>query len=300
MTQQGGIDAIDRSIPFVETHYHLWERERFHYEWLDDPGRAEDTEFMGDYKLLRTDWGPTRLFREFYGQNVIKSVHVEADMTGDRIAETAWLQEVHEAYGMPDAIVVRCDLDRPDAAEQLDGHLAASPLVRGVRMHHLPDDGSATSDAGLAALRERGLSFDLNPPPGRLDEGQALAGRFPTLQFVLGHAGMPPVGDADGVKAWGAQMTELASAENVACKISGMGMTDHFWTIDSIRDCVLRCIDAFGLERSMFATNWPVDILYATYHEQVDAYRVILADAGFSVDEQHALLHGNAERLYGI
>ena len=111
---------------------------------------------------------------------------------------------------------------------------------------------------------------------------------------------MPPVGDAAGVAAWGAQLTELASAPNVACKISGMGMSDHDWTADSIRESVLRCIDAFGLERSMFGTNWPVDILYATYHEQVDAYRIILADAGFSVDQQHALLHGNAERLYAI
>ena len=294
------MSTFDRSIPFVETHHHLWELDRFHYEWLDDPGRAEDTAYIGDYRMLRTDWGPARLFREFYGQNVTKTVHVEADMTGDRVAETAWLQAVNEAHGMPNAIVVRCDLDRPDAAEQLDAHLAASPLVRGVRMHHLPDDGSAAADAGLAALGQRDMSFDLNPPEGRLDQGLALARRFGGLQFVLGHAGMPPVGDADGVAAWKGQLTELAAADNVACKISGMGMSDHDWTADSIRDCVLHCIDAFGTERSMFGTNWPVDILYATFFEQVDAYRAILADAGFSTDEQHALLHGNAERLYRI
>ena len=70
---------VDRSIPFIEAHHHLWELDRFPYGWLRDPGNPGHNAFIGEYKMLRQDWGPARLFREFYGQNVIKSVHVEGD-----------------------------------------------------------------------------------------------------------------------------------------------------------------------------------------------------------------------------
>jgi len=80
----------DHSIPFVETHVHLWELDRFRYDWLEEPGRESDAAEIGDYKALRVDWGPRRLFREFYGQNVSKSIHVEADMSGpDPVDETS-------------------------------------------------------------------------------------------------------------------------------------------------------------------------------------------------------------------
>ena len=70
---------VDRSIPFIETHHHLWELERFPYLWLRDPGTAAHNQRLGDYKMIRTDWGIERLLKEFYGSNVIKSVHVEGD-----------------------------------------------------------------------------------------------------------------------------------------------------------------------------------------------------------------------------
>jgi 3-phosphoshikimate 1-carboxyvinyltransferase len=95
-------------------------------------------------------------------------------------------------------------------------------------------------------------------------------------------------------------LAALGEAENVACKISGFGMVDHDWTIESIRPWVLHCIEAFGVERSMFGTNWPVDILYSSYLRQIDAYRLILAREGFSSDDQEKLLYRNAEKFYRI
>ena len=86
----------------------------------------------------------------------------------------------------------------------------------------------------------------------------------------------------------------------MACKVSGLGMADNRWTLESLRPYVLHCIEAFGPDRVMFGTNWPVDILFATYIETVDAYRRIIADAGFSREEQAKMLHANAERYYRI
>ena len=113
--------------------------DRFHYAWLQDPGYPGHNAFIGDYKMLRQDWGPRRLFREFHGQNVIKSVHVEADYSGpDPVEETIWLESVAAEFGMPNAIVAYADLERDGAEAELDRHLAASDRVRGVRIRSHP------------------------------------------------------------------------------------------------------------------------------------------------------------------
>ena len=109
---------VDRSIPFVETHHHLWELDRFHYDWLTDPGWEGHNALLGDYKMIRSTIGaPWRFFKEFYGANVIKSVHVEAAYAGpDALEETVWLEQVGKEYGFPHALVVFCDIEADMAA----------------------------------------------------------------------------------------------------------------------------------------------------------------------------------------
>ena len=293
---------VDRSIPFVEAHHHLWELDRFPYGWLRDPGNPGHNAFIGEYKMLRQDWGPARLFREFYGQNVIKSVHVEGDSNApDPVAETAWLDTVANEYGMPNAIVAYTDLERDGAEAELDRHLAASDRVRGIRVRSHPADADAAAfRRAYAALGPRNLSYELNASPGQLLSGRDVALAHPDVQVILGHTGNPLQRDPEYFAWWQKEISALAEAPNVAVKISGLGMGDHAWTVESIRPWVLHTIEAFGPERAMFATNWPVDVLFAPYFEQVDAYRVIIAEAGFSREDQERMLHGNAERLYRI
>lgn len=291
---------LDRSIPFIESHHHLWELGRFPYRWLADPGTAGHNERLGDYKLIRTDWGPTRFFKEFYGQHVIKSVHVEGDSGApDSVDETRWLDGIAREHGKPNALVVYCDLERDDAPAQLDRHLEASDLVRGVRTRAHPDDiDSPAFKAALQALEKRGLSYELNASPGKLLSGLATARAHPGVQVILGHAGFPIQRDDAYLTWWKREISALAEAPNVACKVSGLGMVDHAWSLDSIRRWVMHCIESFGVDRTMFGTNWPVDILYSTYMEQVDAYRIIIAQAGLSHADQEKLLFRNAERFY--
>lgn len=294
---------VDRSIPFIETHHHLWDRARFHYDWLTDPGWEGHNALLGDYKMIRTDIGlPWRFFKEFYGANVIKSVHVEAAYAGpDALEETVWLEEVGKEYGFPHALVVFCDIEADGAEAKLDQHLAASDRVRGVRIRAHPKDGGGTAfKAGYQALGKRGLSYELNASPGVLLSGRDVAAAYPDTQVILGHAGFPVQRDDDYFQLWKSEISELAQVEHVSAKVSGFGMADNRWTIASIRPWVLHMIEAFGPDRIMFGTNWPVDILYATYLEQTDAYRVILAEAGFSRAEQEAMLYRNAERFYRI
>ena len=294
---------VDRSIPFIETHHHLWELDRFHYDWLTDPGWPGHNALLGDYKMIRSTIGaPWRFFKEFYGANVTKSVHIEAAYAGDDpVEETIWLDAVSREHGMPNALVVFCDIEADDGEAQLDRHLEASDLVRGVRIRAHPDDpDTAAFKRGYAALGARNLSYELNASPGKILSGRDVAAANPDVAVILGHAGFPVQRDDDYFQLWKSEISQLAEVDHVSAKVSGFGMADNHWTIESIRPWVLHMIDAFGPDRIMFGTNWPVDILYATYLEQTDAYRTILAEAGFSRGEQESMLFRNAEKSYRI
>ena len=117
----------------------------------------------------------------------------------------------------------------------------------------------------------------------------------------MGQAGLLPVQREPAyMDQWRSEISALAKAPNVACKIGGFAMVEHDWTIESIRPWVLHCIESFGVDRSMFGTNWPVDVLYSSYLRQVDAYRLIVAREGFSREDQEKLLFRNAEKFYQI
>ena len=93
-------------------------------------------------------------------------------------------------------------------------------------------------------------------------------------------------------------MRALARADNVVMKISGLGMMDRRWTVESLRPWVLGSIEAFGTDRVVFGANWPVDRMFSSYPDLINAYANIIS--GFSRDEQIAMFSGNAERLFRI
>ena len=218
----------------------------------------------------------------------------------DPVDETSWLDGLAIDDGRPDALVVMCDLAADDAESQLVRHLEASPLVRGVRIREHPDAPSAAFRRGFAALARHGLSYELSASPGRLGEARAHLAANPDVPVIVGHAGFPIRRDPAYLKVWRAELVALAELEHVACKVSGFSTVDHDWSIVSLRPLVLTCIDAFGVDRIVFGTDWPVSGLFAPYFEQVDAYRSILAGAGFDRSEQAKMLHRNAERLYRL
>ncbi len=294
---------VDRSIPFIETHHHLWELDRFHYDWLTDPGWAGHNALLGDYKMIRSEIGaPWRFFKEFYGANVIKSVHVEAAYAGpDALEETVWLEQVGQRVRLSQRagrVLRHRGRRRRGQARPAPGRLRPGPR----RAHPGPSAGRRRRafKAGYQALAARNLSYELNASPGVILSGRDVAAAYPDTQVILGHAGFPVQRDDDYFKLWQSEISELAKVDHVSAKVSGFGMADNRWTIDSIRPWVLHMIEAFGPDRIMFGTNWPVDILYATYLEQTDAYRRIIAEAGFSRAEQEGMLYRNAERLYRI
>jgi predicted TIM-barrel fold metal-dependent hydrolase len=284
-----------QTIPFVDAHYHMWDMRRQSYPWLNGRGVPDLTSSMGDYSRIRRSYLIEEFLSEAAGSGLAKSVHVEATST-DPVAETRWVQDVAGRVGFPSAIVAFVDLRKASAEAELDSQ-CQSALVRGIRM---TEPGDLVSDPafrrGFAALARRGLSYDLHTRWPTMDQALDLARTFPTVRIILNHIGGPSSLGDEEFESWRRGVRVLAQAPNVLVKISGLGMADHSWTVATIRRWVLETIDVFGAERCMFGTNWPVDSLYSSYQNVVDAYREIIA--GFTPREQQSMLWRNAEHYY--
>jgi predicted TIM-barrel fold metal-dependent hydrolase len=138
----------------------------------------------------------------------------------------------------------------------------------------------------------------LDSRPERYANVKALAAAFPDTRICLDHAGLPLQRDDDYLALWRREIAGLAEAPNVIVKISALGMGDPRWTVDSMRPLVLHCIESFGVERTVFGTNWPVDRLFSSYPDVIDAYAAIIAE--FTPAEQTAMFSANAERYFRI
>ena len=138
----------------------------------------------------------------------------------------------------------------------------------------------------------------LDSGPERYASVKALASAFPDTLISLDHAGLPLSRDEEYLALWRREITSLAEAPNIIVKVSALGMGDPRWDVDSMRPLVMHCIESFGVERTVFGTNWPVDRLFSSYPDVIDAYAEIIF--GFSPAEQAAMFRGNAERYFRI
>jgi predicted TIM-barrel fold metal-dependent hydrolase len=287
-------------LSFVDTHVHFWNLERpdLHYSWLQ-PGVLHPV--LGDIEEIKFPlFDAARFQEEIAGANVAKAVHVQAALgIEDPVAETRWLQEQSDATGLPHAIIAHTDLKDPSVERELERHAEASPLLRGIRDFSEGDYlMDPTFEHGFSKLAKYGLLCDLECLWEDMPKARNLAARNPDTVVVLDHAGFPLERTSEYFESWKRGISALAEADNALCKISGLGMCDNDWTVDSIRPWFEHCVEAFGTERCVLGTNWPVDRMYSDYGAVVDAYAQIIAD--YSRDEQVALFSGNAERVFRI
>lgn len=295
----------------VDAHHHLWDLRANDYPWLSD---RVGPRMYGDYRAIRRDYLQADFRADIGTLPVAKSVHVQAEIdSDDPVRETRWLQSVADkphGGGFPHAIIAYVDLSAP-AAEvkaRLEAHGTYANL-RGVRqMVHqvlvpameLPINYLAHSrwQENLALLVDHGLSFDLQILPAQAHEAADVVARHPDLQFILVHAGQPRDQSSIGVAAWKNALILLAARPNIAIKLSGFGMFDANWTVESLRALVSHAIDCFGPQRTMFGSNFPVDGMMRGYADLWDAYERLTR--GIDADGRAALFHGTAERIYRI
>ena len=296
-------------LPIVDAHQHFWDLERNYLPWLCDP---QPIAFRyGNYDALRRSYLPEDYLRDAAGHHVVQTVYVETEWDpADPVGETRWLAEVIAASGLPNAIVAGARLDDPAVEEVLAGH-AAFTRVRGIR--HKPRAAAAPDRVepgapgsigdpawrrGYALLERYGLSFDLQTPWWHLGEAAALARDFPNTQIILNHTGLPADRSAEGLAGWREAMEALAACPNVAVKISGLGQPGRPWTVEENGPIVRDVIGTFGVGRCLFASNFPVDGLCATFDTIYSGFKTIVAD--LDPADQRRLFHDNAVRIYRL
>jgi predicted TIM-barrel fold metal-dependent hydrolase len=274
------------SCPIADAHLHVWDPQAHYYPWLCDP---QPIAFRyGDYSALRRRYLVEDYRADSRGWPVERGVYVEAEWDPrDPLGEMTFISRIKEEAGFPTVAVAQAWLHREDCAQVLEAH-ARHPFVRAVR--HKPAPGMMDDvrwRTGYACLARLGLHFELQVPWRRLDEAARLGRDFPDTPIVLNHAGLP---SDQELPAWEKAMAQLAACPNVAVKISGLGR------VTAKREVVLTVIKLFGMQRAMFASNFPVDGLCATFSEIYSGFDE--TTRGFSEAERRALFHDNAVRIY--
>lgn len=289
----------------VDPHVHILDLWTRLYPGFETPSVS----FIGSTAPIARSYLVEELLSEGEQEfEIAKVVNVEA-MATDRIAETRYLQTVAERTGYPQGIVCGADLSLSLADAELEQQ-AAFANVRGVRhilnVHPDPLYNYMREDflenpawrRNFRLLRRHSLSFDMQLYPHQFARAIELVREHPDTVIIVNHAGMYADRTFQGFRQWRDGLRALSVHENVCIKISGLGMLDHRWTTESCRPYVYEVLDAFGLRRSMFASNFPVDKLYSSYTAVWHAFVSICA--GFSDDEKRALFATNAERIYRI
>jgi predicted TIM-barrel fold metal-dependent hydrolase len=290
----------------VDAHQHFWDLDANYLPWLADRPVAFR---YGDYSALKRNYLPDDYLRDVDGFEVAGSVFVETEWDPtDPLGEVAWVEALQARTGLPTVMVAQAWLDRDDVETVLAAE-AKTAFVRGVR--HKPRaapgpdavepgrPGSMGDPAwrrGYALLHRYGLSFDLQTPWWHLREALDLAEAFPETLVILNHTGLPADRSVEGLRGWRDAIHAFAKAPNVAAKISGLGIPGAPWTADANRRIVLDTIEAFGVERCMFASNFPVDSLVASFETIFRGFLAITSS--LAGEERRALFHDNAFCIY--
>jgi L-fuconolactonase len=265
----------------IDAHHHLWDPARRTYDWLA-------------------------------GLDAIRRPYTEADLrsvtpasatilvqTVPSAEETTEFLAVAESSSLVAGVVGWVDLAAPDVAD----HLARPHLV-GIRhqAQDEPDPRWLVRPAvvrGITAVAAAGLTYDILVKPPQHEATIELADAVPGARLVLDHAGKPDIAGG-GYEPWAEFITSLARRPNVFCKLSGLVTEADWtkWTVDDLRPYAEHVLAAFGPDRVMFGSDWPVCELAATYDQVYSA--ALSLTSGLSTSEQEEVFAGTAARAYPI
>lgn len=280
----------------VDAHVHLWDPARTDWYPYLSGGMKLD---LGDTTGMARRFDVATYRAESAGWNVEKLVNVAAATGVHSVEETLELERRADVDGHPDAIVggIVPTETTAEAATMLDRQMGATRF-RGVRPMG-QWDGPLPPPEVLRAVQERDLLFELMAHPDQLEAAAAGLDGFDGLTVVVEHTGWPRT-DTDEERAlWRSGMRALASSgEHVVCKLSGLAMPLGSMDTTTFAPWIEEAIELFGVERCMFASNFPVDGLHGTFEELLGVYAAVTA--GLDEDARDQLFAGTAERVYRL
>ncbi len=275
----------------VDAHQHFWQLSQpFNYRWLDTLALAP----------IRRDFLPNDLEPLLHATGIDRTVVVQ---TQHDTQENHWALALAERYPFIAGVVGWVDLASPECERQL---LEVKHHPRFVGVRHVtqddPDDNFIIRDdvlRGLRVLEAHDIPFDLLFYVKHLRHAQTLAQRLPDLPMVIDHLAKPRI-KTHRTDDWLPDFLSAALYPNVFCKLSGMVTEADWngWTVEDLRPYISAALDAFGPERLMFGSDWPVCTLAASYAEVREA--LVDALGPISESERAEILGGTAARFYGL
>ena len=274
----------------IDAHQHFWKYSKEEYGWMQTAG----------LEMLRRNFLPQDLQMEMDDVDIEGVIAVQARQTLD---ETRWLLELAEKHVFIKGVVGWIPLASPEVTAALT-EFSDSTLLRGVRhvLHDEKDDHYMLRprfNEGIALLKECNLVYDILIFDRHLPQTIQFVDMHPEQPFVLDHMAKPRIAEGE-IEPWETNIRELARRPQVTCKVSGM-VTEADWTrwsVEALKPYFDVVLEAFGPDRLMFGSDWPVCLVAAEYQKWAEAAED-LAD-GLSDDEFKALFGGTAARVYGL
>ena len=273
----------------IDAHHHFWKYDPVRYSWMNE-----------SMEILKKDYQPADLQVEIEKAEIEGVVSVQADQS---MLETDELLDHAAQHDFIKGVVGWFPLADP-AVEEVLVEYADNPWLKGVRhvVQDEPDDRFILGEAfneGIRKLEQFDLIYDILVYERQLGSSIEFVDLHPNLPFVLDHVAKPRIGDGL-MEPWKEQMFEMSRRENVTCKLSGMATEAKWaeWTSDQLRPYMEVALDAFGPDRLMFGSDWPVARLAVDYMPWVSLCREFISS--LSTDEREAIEGGNAIRVYQL
>lgn len=276
-------------MKIIDAHHHLWRYSREEYGWIDET-----------MALLRRDFLPPDLSVEMRAAGVEGTIAVQARQT---IEETRWLLDLADQHEVIRGVVGWAPIASGEFLTILE-EFKDRPKLKGLRhvVQAEPDENYLLREdfnRGIGMLRGHGLVYEVLIYERHLPQTIGFVDRHPDQAFVLDHIAKPRIRERV-LEPWAGQMRDLARRKNVSCKLSGMVTEADWneWTLEGLRPYLDVAVKAFGPQRLLVGSDWPVCLVACGYGRWFGVLKEYFA--GFSTEEREAVFAGNAARLYGI
>ena len=296
----------------TDPHFHLWAPTT--HSWLKDKASLSNHP-AGDMNPVGRDYNMHEFLSESDKYDLDKSVHVQC-YHDDPLQETRSLQSIADnttfSGGHPHGIIAYAELESPDIESTVTKQMEFTNF-RGIRQcidYHpkyenrrlCPRDDLMADPAfhrGLQVMAEHNLVFDLQLYPIQLFAASVMAAAHPTLSIVINHCGFPMLSE-EPCWEWIKGLMLMANNDNVFIKLSGWGIVDQHFDKMKMKHIIKTVIDIFGVDRCLFASDFPVDKIHGEYDMYWDLYIEILEELGYDEDDIDKMIHRNAIRVYKL
>lgn len=273
----------------IDAHQHFWIYDQREYGWITD-----------EMAVLKQDFLPDSLKSVISPLGFDGSIAVQARQT---LFETDWLLKLADEYNFIKGVVGWLDIQSPQFKHQLEKY-ARRPNLVGIRhvVQDEPDDRFMLRSEFIEGIRELEnyeLVYEILIYERQLPSALELVSRFPHHRFVLDHIGKPQI-SYHLLDPWKSLIKEMAQFPGVYCKLSGMVTEANWknWKKEELLPYMDVVIDAFGTDRVLYGSDWPVCLLAATYQRANNLVNDYIRQ--FSISEQEQIMGENASRIYGL